>query len=57
MRETLMTAANKAYAERYRVELRPGKPARSGFDGWLVAVRAFVFLIAGMLVISLATVI
>jgi hypothetical protein len=56
MRETIMTAANEAYAERYRVELLQG-PERSGFDGWLVAIRAMVFLMAGMLAISLATVI
>lgn len=56
MRETLMTAANKAYAEHFQVE-RPSEPERMGFDGWLVAIRAMVFLIVGMLVISVAAVI
>jgi hypothetical protein len=55
MRETLMTVANEAYAEHFQVERQP-EPAR-GFDGWLVAVRAMVFLIVGMLVISFVTII
>ncbi|MDB5377978.1 MAG: hypothetical protein JWR00_2424 [Rubritepida sp.] len=56
MRETLMTAANEACAERFQVERRP-EPVHRGVDGWLTAVRAMVFLIAGMLVVSFIIVI
>lgn len=56
MRETIMTAANEAYAEHFRVD-REAERERGGFDGWLVAIRAFVFLVAGMLAVSLVTVI
>lgn len=54
MREALMTAANEAYADHFE-DAQRSKPARAGFDGWLTAVRAFFFLIAGMLLISLFT--
>lgn len=52
-----MTAAHETYAERYRVELPDRETRRSGFDGWLVAMRAFLLLIGGMLAVSLLTVI
>ncbi|WP_165585530.1 hypothetical protein [Roseococcus sp. SYP-B2431] len=56
MRESLMTATNEAYAEHFQVRRRE-PPEHAGFDGWLVVVRAMVFLVAGMAVISLVTVI
>lgn len=54
MREALMTAANEAYAEHFD-EGRRKQPVRAGFDGWLTAVRAFFLLVAGLLLISLFT--
>jgi len=38
-------------------EAGPNHPRRAGPDGWLVAVRAFAGLFAGMLAISIATMI
>jgi hypothetical protein len=55
MREPLMTAASDAYAEHFRVD-RQSEPERMGFDGWLVAIRAMVVLIVGMLAISFAAI-
>lgn len=54
MREAVMTAANEAYADRFEEECRK-QASNSEFDGWLTAVRAFFFLILGMLVISVLT--
>ncbi len=56
MHERLLTSANEAYAKHFQVEV-PAEPERMGFDGWLVVVRAFTVLIAGLLVISVITVI
>lgn len=50
MRETFMATDQEAYPEEVQ-------PKQSSFDGWLVAVRAVVFLFAGMVAASLAFVI
>lgn len=49
-----MTRVNETYADHFHGEHRQDA-VRSGFDGWLTAVRAFFFLIAGMLLISFFT--
>lgn len=35
----------------------PEEPRGMGFDGWLVVLRAFTILFAGLLIVSLAVVI
>jgi hypothetical protein len=54
MRAALMTATHEAHIDLFEREERD-QAARAGSDSWLVVIRAFFFLVAGMLLISLFT--
>lgn len=53
MREIPTSSAHGAYAQ----DEMPEEPKGMGFDGWLVVMRAFTALFAGLLIVSLAAVI
>lgn len=53
MRETRTASATGACL----LDEMPEEPKGMGFDGWLVVLRAFTVLFAGLLIVSLAAVI